>query len=48
MFFIINILAQIIASSPLDVSNTDVTVKRIGRPQPEQMAPKDGKVVGKK
>lgn len=48
MVFIISILAQIIAFSPVDVSNAGVTVKKIGGPQPEQMAPKDAKVVGKR
>lgn len=48
MFFIISVLAQIIALPPLNVSDAGVTVKETDRPQLEQTILGNGKVLVKK
>lgn len=47
MFFIISVLAQMIASPPPNMSYAGVTVKETGRPQLKQTMLCDGRVLGK-
>lgn len=48
MFFIISVLAQMIASPPPNMSCAGVTVNETGRPQLELTMLCDGSVLGKK